>query len=85
MKLFTKEHRPELLETYRKTGTVSLAFISEPFQIDTQEGVMTISPETVDDWDNGYYIAYPSDESKPYSISPSFVRKNYERFTARDV
>jgi hypothetical protein len=37
---------------------------------------MTISPDTVDDW-AGYFIAYPSDGSKPYGISPEFVEKNY--------
>ncbi|MGD1973901.1 MAG: hypothetical protein PVH37_11705 [Desulfobacterales bacterium] len=47
-------------------------------EVDTQEGELTISPETVDDWDNGYYIAYPDDGSKPYVISPAYVRQNYE-------
>jgi len=32
----------------------------------------------MDDWDNGYYIAYPDDGSKPYAISPAYVRQNYE-------
>jgi hypothetical protein len=38
---------------------------------------MVISPETTDDWEDGYYLVYPSDESPPYSISPSFMRNNY--------
>lgn len=63
---------------HRKRTTVELAFITEPFTVDTQEGIMTISPETVDDWDGGYYLAFPSDGSKPYSIAPRYVRENYE-------
>jgi hypothetical protein len=39
---------------------------------------MKIGPDTVDDWDGGYYIAIPSDGSKLYSIAPRFVRDNYE-------
>lgn len=62
---------------HRKRTTVDLAFVDEPFTVETQEGVMTISPDTVDDWDGGYYLAYPSDGSKPYSIAPKFVRDNY--------
>ncbi len=38
---------------------------------------MTISPETVDDWEEGYFVAYPDDGSKLHSISPSFVREKY--------
>ena len=63
---------------YRKKTTVELAFINEPLKVDTQEGEMVISPETVDDWDDGYYFAYPDDGSKPYTISPAYVRQNYE-------
>ena len=63
---------------YRRKTTVQLAFVSEPFTVDTQEGVMTISPQTVDDWEGGYYIAYPTDGSKPFSIAPRYVRDNYE-------
>lgn len=64
MKKFDIENKPRT-ELYRKKTTVELAFINEPFEVDTQEGEMVISPETVDDWDNGYYIAYPDDGSKP--------------------
>ena len=62
---------------YRKRTTVALAFIQEPFSVDTQEGVLVISPDTVDDWEDGYYLAYPSDGSKPYAIAPRYVRDNY--------
>jgi ABC-type Fe3+-hydroxamate transport system substrate-binding protein len=77
MKKFDLENKPQT-ELYRKKSTVELAFINEPFKVDTQEGEMVISPETVDDWDDGYYIAYPDDGSKSYSISPAYVRQNYE-------
>lgn len=76
-KLFTLKEKPDNLASHRKKTTVALSFQTEPFRVDTQEGVILISPDTVDDWDNGYYLAYPDDGSKPYSISPSFVRNNY--------
>ena len=38
---------------------------------------MRISPSMTDDWEGGYYLVYTSDGSKPYSISPSFMRNNY--------
>ena len=74
---FTLENKPDNLVAHRKKTTVLLAFIEEPFEVETQEGAMVIGPETVDDWEDGYYVAYPDDGSKPYSISPSFVRNNY--------
>ena len=77
MKTFSLTHRPDALTPHRKKTLVRLAFIDEPFTVETQEGPMKIGPDTVDDWDGGYYIAYPDDGSKPYSISPSFVRENY--------
>jgi hypothetical protein len=79
MQIFSLENKPETIPYYRKKTTVQLLFVAYPFQVETQEGVMTISPQTVDDWDGGYYVAYPDDGSPPYSISPSFVRNNYER------
>lgn len=78
MKRFSLGAPPEELVEYRKTQTVRLAFIREPFKVETQEGEWTISPETVDDWEDGYFVAYPSDGTKPYAISPAFVRLNYE-------
>ena len=77
MKAFDLNNKPET-QLYRKKSAVELAYIEEPFKVDTQEGEMVISPETVDDWEDGYYIAYPDDGSKPYAISPDYVRKNYE-------
>lgn len=77
MERFSLENRPEGLRPYRKALTVELVFVTTPFYVDTQEGLMRIASDTVDDWDGGYYVAYPSDGTKPYSISPSFVRKNY--------
>ena len=77
MKKFDSRNKPQT-RLYRKKTTVEVAYIEEPFEVDTQEGEMTISPETVDDWDNGYYIAHPDDGSKPYAISPAYVRQNYE-------
>ena len=75
--LFTLGNKPKDIPAYRKASTVQLLFVSEPFEVETQEGVVSISPDTVDDWEDGYYVAYPDDGSKPYAISPSFVRKNY--------
>ena len=77
MQSFSLDNRPSALKPHRKVTVTHLAFVSEPFVVETQEGSMTISPETVDDWDRGYYIAYPSDGSKPYSIAPKFVQDNY--------
>lgn len=78
MDTFTTAFRPSNLAEMRKTSTVHLAWLDTPFVVETQEGPLTISPETTDDWDDGYYIAYPSDGSKPYGISKSFVEANYE-------
>ena len=61
----------------RKVATIRVVYMKEPFYVETQEGIMYISPETCDDWQNGYYIAYPSDGSKPYAISPQFIADNY--------
>ena len=80
MKTYTLHDKPET-QSYRKTATVELAFVTEPFLVETQEGPMTISPDTVDDWNGGYYIAYPSDGSKPFSIAPKYVLENYELVT----
>jgi hypothetical protein len=76
MKLFTLSNRPHT-RPYRKTGSIQAALVREPFQVDTQEGVLTISPTTVDDWQDGYWVAYPSDGSKPYAIAPAFMKRNY--------
>ena len=77
MTTFSLDMRPAGLLPHRKKSRILLAFIKEPFLIETQEGGMAINPKTVDDWDNGYFVAYPDDGSKPYAISPSFVRDNY--------
>lgn len=76
MKTFDLKNKPST-RLYRKKSKVELAYIDEPFKVDTQEGEMLISSQTVDDWDDGYYIAYPDDGSKPYAISPDYVRQNY--------
>ena len=75
--IYSLENKPAELVELRKTATIRAQFVSEPFVVETQEGPMTISPETVDDWEDGYYVAYPSDGTKPYSISPKFIRENY--------
>ena len=75
---FSLGNRPTTLVKSRKKTTVGLAFIKEPFDVETQEGLMHIGPDAVDDWDGGYYVAYPDDGSKPYAIAPGFVRANYE-------
>ena len=75
---YSLDKKPRNTERHRKKTTVELAFVTAPFEVETQEGVLRIAPDTVDDWDGGYYIAYPDDGSKPYAISPAFVRANYE-------
>ena len=77
MKTYDLANRPEGLVKMRKTATIRAIFIDQPFQVDSQEGLMVISPVNVDDWEGGYYVVYPSDGTKPYSISPSFMRDNY--------
>ena len=74
---FDLGRKPSGLRSHRKKTTVALAFVREPFEVETQEGVLQISPDTVDDWEGGYYVAYPDDGSKPYPIAPRFVRDNY--------
>ncbi len=76
---FTLRDKPPGLAFYRKRGRVQLLFVTEPFEVETQEGVMRIAPDTVEDWDGGYYVAFPDDGSKPYAIAPAYVRANYER------
>lgn len=76
MQTFTLTTKPATTP-HRKRTTVDLAFVDEPFVVETQEGPMTISPTTVDDWQDGYYVAYPGDGSKPYAIAPKFVFDNY--------
>lgn len=61
----------------KKKGTIYVKWVTEPFQVFTQEGLFTISPDTVKDWADGYYVAYPSDGSTPYAISKSFIESNY--------
>ena len=84
MERYTLENQPEGLVTMRKKTKVRAVFIREPFQVETQEGLMNISPETVDDWEGGYYVVYPDDGSKPYTWSPKFAKENYERVEERD-
>lgn len=74
---FTLSNKPTAIPVYRKSGTVQLLYVTEPFEVETQEGVFKIGPDTVDDWDGGYYVAYPGDGTKPYSIAPAYVRENY--------
>lgn len=78
MQEFTIDLKPNGMRRHRKKTTIQLSFRTEPFVVETQEGSLTISPDTVDDWANGYFVAYPDDGSKPYAISPQFVRENYE-------
>ena len=77
MKTYDLRNEPGNTIEMRKTATIRVVFIEQPFRVDTQEGLMTISPADTDDWEDGYYLVYPSDGSKPYSISPSFMRDNY--------
>ena len=84
MERYTLKNKPKGLMTMRKKTKVRATIVHEPFQVETQEGLMKICPETVDDWDNGYYLVYPEDGSKPYTWSPKFARENYEVVEGRD-
>ena len=77
MKTYDLGNEPGNTVEMRKTATIRAIFIDQPFQVDSQEGLMRIAPETTTDWEGGYYVVYPSDGTKPYSISPSFMRDNY--------
>ena len=78
MKHFSLENKPSDLVPYRRKSISYIKFIDEPFIVETQEGLVEISPDTVDDWDGGYYLVYPEDGSKPYTNSPKYVRDNLE-------
>lgn len=78
MQIFTLENKPEGMARFRKKSTAEALFITEPFKVETQEGVVEISPETVDGWDGGYWLVYPDDGSKPYTWAPLFKERNME-------
>jgi hypothetical protein len=80
--LYTLDNKPARLETYRKKSKAEAIFITEPFEVETQEGRVTIGPDTVDGWDGGYWLVYPDDGSKPYTWAPSFKDKNMEMVAA---
>lgn len=61
----------------KKKTFIRAVFLREPFSVETQEGTLLISPETCKDWDEGYWLAYPSDGSEPYAISPGYMSDNY--------
>lgn len=79
MKTYSLKNRPDPnnMTVMLKKGTIAVKFIKEPFIVETEEGALEISPETTDNWEDGYYIAYPWDGRKPYAISPSFIKANY--------
>ncbi len=77
MKTYTIENKPSDMVTMRKTATIEIARIDEPFEVETGEGKLLIDPDTCEDWDEGYFVAYPADGTKPYPISPSFISENY--------
>lgn len=88
LKRYTLNDRPHPSEQsgpMRKKTTVVAWFISEPFQVDTQEGIMILSDETCDDFSGvyagepyrGYFLLYPSDGTKPYTNSVPFFLPNY--------
>ncbi len=76
MRFYNKTERPDELTEYTKRTAIRAAFLTEPFALDTQEGVMTFD-ETHDGWQRGYWIAYPDDGSEPYAISSTFMAANY--------
>jgi hypothetical protein len=74
---YSLSNKPADIPWFRKKTRVQLLFVSEPFEVESQEGVLRIGPDTVDDWDGGYYLAFPDDGSKPYAMAPGFMRANY--------
>lgn len=76
--MLPEPRHPFRLVGFQKKSTAEAVFISEPFKVETQEGVLEISPETVDGWEDGYWPVYPDDGSKPYTWAPAFKAKNTE-------
>jgi len=79
MPIFSLDARPEDEGVEcRKLTTITVYFLDQPFVVETAEGSLTVSPETVDDWEDGYFVVYPADGSKPYAMSKRFLKANYE-------
>lgn len=80
MNHITNDNRPDLdtLPEFRKVATQRLQWIDEPTTIQTMEGELTIGPD-LDEWEDGYWVCWPTDGTDPYPIAPSFVRTNMER------
>ncbi len=77
MKVFSLTNRPDDLKLYKKTGSMWLSWQSEPFQVETDEGLKTYD-ENSQGWEGGYYVAYPEKfDSEPYGIPLGFAKKNY--------
>ena len=73
----TNGNKPTDLDRYTKTATIELQWMDEPFTVRTLEGTThDVGPET-EEWEEGYWIAWPDDGTDPYPIAPSFVRGNY--------
>ncbi len=77
MQRFTLTERPSILSKAHKKAVTWLAFIREPFEVETQEGIIAITPD-LEGWNGGYYVAYPGDGTRPYAIAPAYVEANYE-------
>ena len=82
MQVFTLENKPANMDSYRKTSTVQLHWVDEPFVVEMREGWKKVTPDTVADWDGGYYVAYPDDGSKAYPVSKAFADGNYKKCKA---
>ena len=78
MTKYSLENRPQnRLNPARKKALIYAVLMTEPFLVETQEGVLEYSPVTCDDWGEGYILAYPEDGSKPYAMSKTFFDSNY--------
>ena len=79
MPIFSLDARPEDEGVEcRKLTTITVYWLDQPFVVETGEGSLTVSPGTVDDWEDGYFVVYPADGSKPYAMSKRFLKANYE-------
>lgn len=78
MKTYSLYQKPVVSGKAKKSAAIFVTHMVEPFQVETQEGLLTYGPDTCDDWGEGYMLSYPEDGSKPYAMSKNFFDNNYE-------
>lgn len=66
------------LTEFRKTATTHMQWITEPTEVHTLEGSPFVVDPNLPEWEDGYWVSWPTDGSDPYPVSPRFVRDNME-------